>query len=73
MQISLTLHKGETPLPKPIQKLPKAVFYFAQKYSNIHGEWLWDISMAMFGGRFTMIPVPGELGHPILWPVAHVQ
>jgi len=38
----LALHKGKTPLPKPIQKLPKAVFYFAQKYSNIYGEWLWD-------------------------------
>ncbi len=38
----LELHKGETSLPKPIQRLPKAVFYFAQKYSNIHGEWLWD-------------------------------
>jgi hypothetical protein len=38
----LEMHKGKTPLPKPIQRLPKAVFYFAQKYSNIHGEWLWD-------------------------------
>lgn len=38
----LEMHKGKTPLPKPIQKLPKAVFYFAQKYSYLHGEWLWD-------------------------------
>jgi hypothetical protein len=28
-------------LPKPIQKLPKAVFYFAQKFGNIYGEWVW--------------------------------
>jgi hypothetical protein len=38
----LEMHKGQTPLPKPLQRLPKAVFYFAQKYSNLHGEWLWD-------------------------------
>jgi hypothetical protein len=38
----LELHKGITPLPKPIQKLPPAVFYFAQNYSNQYGQWLWD-------------------------------
>jgi hypothetical protein len=36
------LHKGKNALPKPIQKLPKAVFYFAQNYGNTYGEWLWD-------------------------------
>lgn len=36
------LHEGLSFLPKAIQKLPKAVFYFAQKYSNIYGEWVWD-------------------------------
>ncbi|MGB9906450.1 MAG: DUF6600 domain-containing protein [Candidatus Saccharicenans sp.] len=36
------LHRGLTPLPKPIQKLPPAVFYFAQFYSNQYGEWIWD-------------------------------
>ncbi|MGB9835989.1 MAG: DUF6600 domain-containing protein [Candidatus Saccharicenans sp.] len=36
------LHKGLTPLPKPVQKLPSAVFYFAQYYGNKYGEWLWD-------------------------------
>ena len=35
------LHKGKSFLPKPIQKFPKAVFYFAQKYSNLYGEWMW--------------------------------
>ena len=36
------LHEGLSFLPKPIQKYPKAVFYFAQKYSNLYGEWVWD-------------------------------
>jgi hypothetical protein len=35
-------HKGLSNLPAPIQKLPGAVFYFAQKYGNPYGEWLWD-------------------------------
>lgn len=38
----LELHKGITPLPKPVQKLPPAVFYFAQHYGNKYGEWVWD-------------------------------
>lgn len=36
------LHEGLTALPKPIQKLPGAVFYFAQTYGSRYGEWLWD-------------------------------
>lgn len=36
------LHQGLTPLPKPVQNLPPAVFYFAQAYGNQYGEWLWD-------------------------------
>ncbi|MGZ4886436.1 MAG: DUF6600 domain-containing protein [Candidatus Aminicenantales bacterium] len=36
------LHKGQTGLPKPLQKLPDAVAYFAQQYGNTYGEWLWD-------------------------------
>jgi hypothetical protein len=36
------LHKGQTALPKPLQKLPGAVFYFAQAYGNTYGEWIWD-------------------------------
>ena len=36
------LHEGLTPLPKPLQKLPPAVFYFAQAYGNAYGEWIWD-------------------------------
>jgi hypothetical protein len=34
------LHEGNI-LPKPYQNLPKAVFEFAQKFGNIHGEWIW--------------------------------
>jgi hypothetical protein len=36
------LHAGLSALPKPLQKLPPAVFYFAQAYGNAYGEWLWD-------------------------------
>jgi hypothetical protein len=36
------LHAGLTAIPKPIQKLPPAVFYFAQAYGNSYGEWIWD-------------------------------
>ena len=35
-------HEGKTYIPMPIQRYPKAVFYFAQKYSNLYGEWLYD-------------------------------
>jgi hypothetical protein len=36
------LHRGLSVLPKPLQKLPPAVFYFAQAYGSRYGEWLWD-------------------------------
>ncbi len=36
------LHEGLSALPKPLQKLPPAVFYFAQAYGSRYGEWLWD-------------------------------
>ena len=36
------LHEGLTAIPKPIQKLPPAVFYFAQFHASHYGEWLWD-------------------------------
>jgi len=36
------LHAGQSTLPKPLQKLPDAVYYFAQQYGNMYGEWLWD-------------------------------
>lgn len=35
-------HPEMTTLPKPVQNLPEAVFYFAQKYGNMYGEWIWD-------------------------------
>jgi hypothetical protein len=28
-------------LPKPVQNLPPAVFYFAQNYGNKYGQWFW--------------------------------
>jgi len=35
-------HEGKTFIPKAIQRYPEAVFYFAQKYSNLYGEWVYD-------------------------------
>jgi uncharacterized membrane protein YgcG len=35
-------HEGKTYIPMAIQKFPEAVFYFAQKYSNLYGEWIYD-------------------------------
>ena len=35
-------HEGKTYIPLPIQRFPKAVFYFAQKYANLYGEWVYD-------------------------------
>ena len=36
------LHRGLSDLPKPLQKLPPAIYFFAQSYGNTYGEWLWD-------------------------------
>lgn len=36
------MHKGITSIPEPIYKYPEAVVYFAQKYSNMYGEWVWN-------------------------------
>ncbi len=38
----LEFHKGKAVIPLPIQKLSMGVYYFAQKFSNLYGEWLWD-------------------------------
>ena len=35
----VAMHSGQVLLPKPIQRYSKAVTYFAQKYSQIYGEW----------------------------------
>ena len=35
------LHEGVSPIPKPIHRYSRAVIYFAQKYSNLYGEWVW--------------------------------
>ena len=36
------LHRGTAVIPEPILRYPRAVIYFAQKYSNLYGEWVWD-------------------------------
>lgn len=36
------IHEGMSVIPKPILRYPRAVVYFAQKYSTLFGEWIWD-------------------------------
>lgn len=36
------LHEGKSPIPKPVYRYPDAVIYFAEKYSTVYGEWIWD-------------------------------
>jgi len=36
-------HEGKSLLPKPIRRLPKAIHYFAQKFGNRYGDWVWDV------------------------------
>ncbi len=38
----LELHEGKSFLPEPILRYPKSIIYFAQKFSNLYGEWVWD-------------------------------
>jgi hypothetical protein len=38
----LELHKGLTPLPKPVQRMSPGIFRFAQQFGNRYGEWLYD-------------------------------
>jgi hypothetical protein len=36
------LHAGLTPLPKPVLRMAKSVYYFARTFGNLHGEWISD-------------------------------
>ena len=36
------LHRGIAVIPKPIHRYSPAGIYFAQKYSSMYGEWIWD-------------------------------
>lgn len=38
----MAIHEGVSTLPKPVQRLSPAVFYFAQMYANLYGEWVWN-------------------------------
>ena len=35
------IHWGRSKIPGPIYKFPKAVIYFAEKYANRYGEWIY--------------------------------
>jgi hypothetical protein len=36
------LHDGKSELPKPIERFPRAVIHFAQRYGDPYGEWIWS-------------------------------
>lgn len=36
------LHTGISKVPKPIYKFPRSIVEFAEKWSSIYGEWLYD-------------------------------
>ena len=36
------IHWGRSKIPGPIYKFPKAVIYFAEKYSSYYGEWIYS-------------------------------
>ena len=42
-----------TSLPLPVQKLTRAVYYFAQKYGNLYGEWVWHSQFGYVWRPFT--------------------
>lgn len=42
-----------TLLPLPVQKLPRAVYYFVQKYANLYGEWVWHSQLGYVWRPFT--------------------
>ncbi|MEN6312120.1 MAG: FecR family protein, partial [Acidobacteriota bacterium] len=56
------LHQGQSALPKPVQNLPGAVFYFAQNYGNMYGEWLWD---ELYG--YVWRPYRNQMQYPWGW------
>jgi len=56
------LHKGQSALPKPVQNLPGAVFYFAQNYGSMYGEWLWD---DLYG--YVWRPYRNQMQYPWGW------
>jgi hypothetical protein len=61
------LHQGLTPLPKAIQRLPKAVFYFAQTYGNPNGEWLYDDYYGYVWRPFYNDAYPSGVWQPYLY------
>jgi hypothetical protein len=63
----LDLHKGKSALPKPVQKLPPAVFYFAQTFGNLYGEWLYDDLYGYIWRPFTNDYYPGGSWRPYFY------
>lgn len=61
------LHRDLTPLPKPIQRLPKAVFYFAQTYGSRDGEWIYDDYLGYVWRPFYNDAYPSGVWQPYLY------
>ena len=38
----MKLHKGKSKVPDAIYRYSKAVIFFAEKFSNLYGEWVYD-------------------------------
>ena len=60
----LALHEGSF-LPKPLQKLSPAVFYFAQRYGNLYGEWIWHSLYGYVWRPFYNDYYPWGTWHPL--------
>jgi len=61
------LHKGKSILPKAIQRLPEAVFYFAQKYGDLYGEWIYDDLYGYVWRPFYNETYPGGSWQPYVY------
>jgi hypothetical protein len=63
----IELHEGSY-LPKPIQNLPEAVFYFAQNFGDSSGEWLWhDLYGYVWRPYLNDQRYPGGTWQPYIW------
>jgi hypothetical protein len=61
------LHEGQSALPKPVQKLPQAVFNFAQNYGDRYGEWIWDDLYGYVWRPFYNLSYPGGSWQPYFY------
>jgi hypothetical protein len=58
------LHEGQSMLPKPIRRFPLAVQYFAEKYGDRYGEWIYDSYLGYVWRPFYNDSYPGGSWQP---------